>query len=49
MPTCTRCGEFVTSDFARVFGDNHDTVHGCPSCTSLRDLTDAVREGTVSG
>ena len=37
---CTRCGAFVTSAFARVFGDNDDRVHGCPECLQSRDLED---------
>lgn len=27
-----QCGAFVTSDWARVLGDNQNTVHSCPSC-----------------
>lgn len=29
---CQNCGAFVTADFARVFGDNNDEVHGCFDC-----------------
>jgi hypothetical protein len=28
----------VTTDFARVFGDNHRDVHRCPACTEMRRL-----------
>jgi hypothetical protein len=38
MHTCTYCGGFVTPDFVRVFGTEEDVVHGCPGCTSLREL-----------
>jgi hypothetical protein len=38
MHTCTHCGGFVTSDFVRVFGAEENVVHGCPGCTSLREL-----------
>jgi len=30
---CQNCGAMVSDDFARVFGDNTDTVHGCPDCS----------------
>lgn len=43
--TCTICGAFVTKDFARVFGDNDDEVHGCLEC---QDRT-AIREGGIAG
>ncbi|WP_226483269.1 DUF7563 family protein [Natrinema amylolyticum] len=33
------CGEYVTQDFIRVFGINGD-VHGCPTCTTYRELQD---------
>lgn len=29
---CRNCGGFVTRDFARVFGDNQNSVHGCLEC-----------------
>lgn len=45
MATCNNCGTFVTTDYARVFGDNEGTVHGCPECTALRYLTEGM--GTV--
>lgn len=32
MPTCRTCGTHVTVQFARVFGDNEDTVHTCMGC-----------------
>src|SRR6056297_72098 len=43
MPHCENCGGFVTRNFVRVFGDNHDNVQGCMECC---DRT-AVREGGV--
>lgn len=39
MPTCGECDAYVTSDFIRVFGINGE-VHGCPNCTSYRELQD---------
>lgn len=44
MPTCTSCQGFVTHDFARVFGDNKDTVTACYRCASIGEYT-----GTDSG
>ncbi|MFP8957104.1 hypothetical protein ACLI4Y_10270 [Natrialbaceae archaeon A-CW3] len=35
---CKNCGTHVTQQFARVFGDNGDVVHGCPSCTTYREM-----------
>jgi hypothetical protein len=44
MYTCNNCGEFVTRDFVRVFGDAEDEVFGCPSCMNMRE----VMEGEAS-
>ncbi|WP_449271807.1 DUF7563 family protein [Halovivax asiaticus] len=35
---CRKCGTHVTQQFARVFGDNGDVVHGCPDCTTYREM-----------
>lgn len=40
MPVCNACGTFVTSRFARVFGDNEDNIHGCRDCLSVTALVD---------
>lgn len=40
MPTCTNCGEFITPDFVRVFGDNENQVQGCPACLTATDICD---------
>jgi hypothetical protein len=37
---CENCGSFVTRDFARVFGDNQNTVHGCLDCMNGTDVKD---------
>lgn len=42
MPTCDRCGGFVTADFARVFGDNDDRLSGCLDCTPRERLADSA-------
>jgi hypothetical protein len=36
MATCDRCGAFVSTDFARVFGKNDGTIDGCLDCTEGR-------------
>jgi NAD-dependent SIR2 family protein deacetylase len=35
---CLHCDTPVTTDFARVFGDNRRAVHRCPACTEMRRL-----------
>lgn len=30
--TCRHCGEHVSADFRRVYGDGEDRVHRCPDC-----------------
>ncbi|ELZ07877.1 DUF7563 family protein [Natrialba aegyptia] len=35
---CRNCDTHVTQQFARVFGDNGDIVHGCPACTTYREM-----------
>lgn len=47
---CQGCGSMVSDDYARVFGDNSNTVHGCPECsrvngTSERETADASDRG----
>lgn len=38
MPRCTNCSTHVTVHFARVFGDNDDTVHNCLACSTKSQL-----------
>ncbi|WP_049942179.1 DUF7563 family protein [Haloterrigena turkmenica] len=45
-PRCQNCGTQVTPQFARVFGDNADVVHACPSCSILRTMD---REASNAG
>lgn len=40
MTTCGNCGAHVSPDFARVFGDNTDSLEGCLDCMSARELHD---------
>ncbi|ELZ14338.1 hypothetical protein C479_00480 [Halovivax asiaticus JCM 14624] len=37
-PNCVTCGNRVTRQFARVFGDNRDVVHACPECSTYREM-----------
>lgn len=37
---CRSCDTYVSADFARVFGDNDDTIHACLNCTTLAALRD---------
>jgi len=38
MPECLDCGGHVTEQFARVFGDRDDVIHGCPECSTFAEL-----------
>ncbi len=40
-PRCVSCGNQVTPQFARVFGDNGDVVHACPDCSTYREMKTA--------
>lgn len=39
---CLNCGSYVSSRFARVFGDNEDEVYSCIECSTLRDLQEGA-------
>ena len=39
---CQNCGNSVTLQFRRVFGDNDNVVHGCPDCSTYRELKDGA-------
>lgn len=45
MPACEGCGEHITGDFARVFGNNDGEVYVCMSCWSVIDIDPAKRVG----
>lgn len=38
MQRCQSCGSFVTTDFARVFGNNADEVFGCLDCMTYSEI-----------
>ena len=42
---CLFCGEPVTKDFRRVFGDDQDRAHRCPEC----DISNRIEEGSAAG
>lgn len=42
-PTCNRCGNKVSKDFARVFGNNQNEVYGCTHDNCLS--ASAVKRG----
>lgn len=44
MRECENCGSSVSDQFARVFGDNENRIHGCPFCESLT----ACKEGCAA-
>ncbi|MDL5362771.1 hypothetical protein [Halalkalicoccus sp. NIPERK01] len=45
MVRCDCCDGYVSRDYARVFGDNHDCVTSCPNCqTGWDDGTEADEE-----
>lgn len=37
---CLSCDTYVSADFARVFGNNDDTIYACLNCTTLAALRD---------
>lgn len=49
MPRCHTCGEFVTADFARVFGSNENDVYACPECSTFVEIADMGAAGGASG
>ncbi len=38
LSSCRNCGEHVSPQFARVFGDNDDAVYACTNCSTFREL-----------
>lgn len=41
MPECVTCGNHVTEQFARVFGDNRNVVRRCIGCSRAADLDES--------
>ncbi|WP_199268509.1 DUF7563 family protein [Halomarina oriensis] len=41
---CTACDTPVSTQFARVMGDNDDRVHACPNCSTVRDRTTTAED-----
>lgn len=40
---CRDCGDMVSAQFARVFGDNNDEVFGCTTCKTTTEILDWTR------
>jgi len=53
MHTCQNCGNPVTVDFARVFGNSRDELKRCPACADMTEIKsgrgarDEVSSGVV--
>lgn len=45
MPTCNHCGQFVTADFVRVFGDTEGEISGCLHCLNMTELRNGGARG----
>ncbi|WP_449272252.1 DUF7563 family protein [Halostella limicola] len=45
MPNCENCGEMVSASFARVFGDNEETIYGCVHCLPPDEITKVSATG----
>ena len=49
--TCQNCGERVSSEYARVFGNDSNELHACSNCSTQRAVArgaavDDDRDGT---
>ncbi|WP_396613479.1 hypothetical protein ACH9L7_16165 (plasmid) [Haloferax sp. S1W] len=40
MKTCNSCGQYVSVDFARVFGTNTNQVFACPACSTMSEISE---------
>lgn len=49
MAECSGCNQFVTDDYARVFGDNNDVVETCRNCRSERSTDRGKSEAEAGG
>lgn len=49
MAECKGCGSFVSDDYARVFGDNDDTVRDCRHCPTSRGRDTGEEEDEDDG
>jgi len=51
LTTCKRCDAVITTDFARVFGNNEHEAYACPHCASAGAITSgaAVSEAATGG
>lgn len=42
---CENCQAAFSDNFARVFGDNQNQIHQCPSCTTATSMGLGVAAG----
>jgi len=42
---CQNCGQPVSDNFRRVFGDNDDEAHACYECESYAAISDGAASG----
>ncbi|MFD1586776.1 hypothetical protein ACFR9U_07265 [Halorientalis brevis] len=48
MPRCNNCGEHVSEQFSRVFGDSAGDVYACPACSANAGIGEVTRERKAS-
>ncbi|WP_169317602.1 DUF7563 family protein [Haloferax larsenii] len=46
MKTCNSCGQYVSVDFARVFGTNNNQVFACLACSTMSEISE---QGKAAG
>lgn len=39
---CGNCGNTVSQQFGRVFGNNEDEIGSCPDCATYREMQDGA-------
>lgn len=42
---CQECGGSISKQFARVFGDPDDKLHGCPECRTFSEFKEEAGAG----
>jgi len=44
MPTCDNCGAHVSTQFARVFGDENGELRACLRCSANAGIAETTRK-----
>ena len=44
MPKCENCGEHISEQFKRVFGDESGTVYACVNCSANAGIGEVTRD-----